>query len=269
MVAKASKPAKKNQERRALGYKEETRSGRAVTIILGLCIICSTIAFYTLKSPIPTAIANHGRAAQRPGIDSAASNQKPNALPAMSEHAKLTDPSFSSGVSSADPSIPSALSPLAVNDSDLSYLRTKDLLIPVEGITASQLHDTFYSERSEGRIHQALDIMAPQGAPVLACAGGSVKLLTSARGGTMIYVIDPSGLFVYYYAHLQRYADGMSDGKQVSRGEVIGYVGDTGNAGPGNFHLHFGISKVTTPGKWSGGQPINPYPLLSEPKNRP
>jgi peptidoglycan LD-endopeptidase LytH len=124
------------------------------------------------------------------------------------------------------------------------------------------LRDTFYSGRSEGRIHQALDIMAAQGTAVLASADGRVRLFSSDRGGTMIYVTDSSALYVYYYGHLQGYADGMYEGKQVVRGEVIGYVGDTGNAGAGNFHLHFGIAKVTAPGKWSGGEPINPYPLL-------
>ena len=78
----------------------------------------------------------------------------------------------------------------------------------------------------------------------------------------MVYETDPSGLYVYTYGHLQRYADGLYDGKGVKRGEVIGYVGDTGNAGPGNYHVHFAISKVSSPGKWSGGDPINPYPFL-------
>jgi len=151
---------------------------------------------------------------------------------------------------------------LAITESDLGYLRAKNLLIPVAGITSEQLRDSFYEGRSEGRIHQALDIMAPQGTPVIASADGKVKLYTSERGGIMIYVADPSGPYVYYYGHLQRYAEGIYDGRDVSRGEVIAYVGDTGNAGAGNYHLHFGISKVAAQGKWSGGEPINPYPLL-------
>ncbi|HSB08060.1 MAG TPA: M23 family metallopeptidase [Blastocatellia bacterium] len=152
---------------------------------------------------------------------------------------------------------------VSINDADLSILSTRKLLIPVEGIPASQLRDSFYDGRSEGRIHQALDIMAPQNAPVLATADGVVvKLYQSARGGTMLYQSDPSGLFVYYYAHLSRYADGISEGRQLRRGDVIAFVGDTGNAGPGNFHLHFGISRMSAPGRWSGGEPIDPYPLL-------
>jgi murein DD-endopeptidase MepM/ murein hydrolase activator NlpD len=106
--------------------------------------------------------------------------------------------------------------------------------------------------------------MAPAGTPVLATTGGKLKLHESERGGLMLYQTDALRPFVYYYAHLQRYAEGVYEGKAVRRGELIAYVGDTGNAGKGNFHLHFGISKVAGPGKWSGGEPINPYPLLSE-----
>lgn len=152
---------------------------------------------------------------------------------------------------------------LAVTESDFASLKSKGLLIPVAGVTAEQLRDSFYEGRSEGRMHQALDIMAPQGTPVIASADGKVKLYTSERGGIMIYVTDLSAPYVYYYGHLQRYAEGIYDGRQVLRGEIIAYVGDTGNAGPGNYHLHFGISKVATQGKWSGGEPINPYPLLT------
>jgi murein DD-endopeptidase MepM/ murein hydrolase activator NlpD len=151
-----------------------------------------------------------------------------------------------------------------VAEGDIGYLRTRSLLVPVAGVTISQLRDSFLDGRSEGRTHQALDIMAPLDTPVLATDDGKVmKLFQSDRGGIMIYQSDPSGSYVYYYGHLSRYADGMVDGKQVKRGEIIGYVGDTGNAGAGNYHLHFGISKMRAPGKWSGGAPINPYPLLA------
>ncbi|PYT05871.1 MAG: endopeptidase [Acidobacteria bacterium] len=151
-----------------------------------------------------------------------------------------------------------------VTQTDLDYLATRNLLVPVEGVKANQLRDTFNQARSEGRQHDAIDIMAPQGLPVLAADEGTViKLFQSERGGITLYQIDPSGRYVYYYAHLARYAEGIAEGKQVRRGDVIAYVGDTGNAGPGNFHLHFAISKITSPRQWSGGDPINPYPLLA------
>jgi murein DD-endopeptidase MepM/ murein hydrolase activator NlpD len=140
----------------------------------------------------------------------------------------------------------------------------RNLLIPVSGVPASRLRDTFTQARSEGRQHDAIDIMAPQGTPVVATTDGVVlKLFQSDRGGVTLYELDPSGRYVYYYAHLMRYADDITEGKQLRRGDVIAYVGDTGNAGAGNFHLHFAISKLTSPRKWSGGDPINPYPFLA------
>jgi murein DD-endopeptidase MepM/ murein hydrolase activator NlpD len=106
--------------------------------------------------------------------------------------------------------------------------------------------------------------MAPRDTPVLATDDGRImKLHQSDRGGIMLYQSDGSGVYVYCYGHLTRYAEGISEGMPVKRGEVIAYVGDTGNAGPGNYHLHFGISKMNAPGRWSGGEPINPYPFLT------
>jgi peptidoglycan LD-endopeptidase LytH len=159
---------------------------------------------------------------------------------------------------------PTSSAPGLVNESDIATLKSKNLLIPVSGVNAGQLRDTFYDGRSEGRMHQALDIMAAGGTPVLAAADGTVaRLFQSEKGGITLYQADPSGLYIYYYAHLQRYADGISQGQTIHRGDVIAYVGDTGNAGPGNYHLHFAISKPSAPGKWSGGIPIDPYLIFT------
>jgi hypothetical protein len=107
------------------------------------------------------------------------------------------------------------------------------LLLPVQGITAAQLQDTFTDARSEGRVHDAIDILAPAGTPVLAVADGTIeKLFDSDRGGLTVYQFEPGGRYCYYYAHLQRYADGLAEKQQVKRGQVIGYVGSTGNASP-------------------------------------
>jgi murein DD-endopeptidase MepM/ murein hydrolase activator NlpD len=109
--------------------------------------------------------------------------------------------------------------------------------------------------------------MAPGGAPVLAAADGKiVKFHDSVPGGITIYEQSVDGKYVYYYAHLQRRADGLKEGDQVRQGAVIGYVGDTGNAGPGNYHLHFSLIEVTDPKRLWEGNNINPYPLL---KNAP
>lgn len=179
--------------------------------------------------------------------------------PSATSEAKPDPP----GISAAPGTGSSVEGSSTITDADLELLRNRNLLIPVEGIKANQLRDTFSQSRSEGRSHDAIDIMSSQGVPVLATTDGVVvKLFQSVRGGITLYELDPSGLYAYYYAHLQGYADGIVEGKHLVRGETLGYVGDTGNAGPGNFHLHFAISKLTSSKKWSGGDPINPYPLL-------
>lgn len=137
------------------------------------------------------------------------------------------------------------------------------LLLPVQGIGVDQLHDTFTDARSEGRDHDAIDIMAPVGTPVLAVADGTVeKLFDSQRGGLTVYQFEPSGRLAYYYAHLQRYADGLAEGQAVKRGQVIGYVGATGNATPEAPHLHFAIFVLGPERRWWEGTAINPYPVL-------
>lgn len=137
------------------------------------------------------------------------------------------------------------------------------LIIPVAGIRASQLTDTYSDRRGGTRPHEAMDIMAPRGTPVLAAADGKiVKLFDSKPGGLTLYQFDPSESFAYYYAHLDRYAPGIAAGLQVKQGEVIGYVGSTGNAGPDAPHLHFAIFRLGPEKHWWQGTPINPYPFL-------
>lgn len=140
------------------------------------------------------------------------------------------------------------------------------LIIPVAGIRPDQLRDTFTDARSEGRSHDAIDIIAPRGAAVMAAADGTIaRLFTSDKGGVTLYQLSPDQKFVFYYAHLERYADGIKDGKQIKQGEVIAYVGDTGNAVPGNYHLHFAIWRIPDPKKYWEGENLNPFPLLRNP----
>jgi len=146
---------------------------------------------------------------------------------------------------------------------ETNYTGTLDLLIPVAGVRADQLLDTFSDARSEGRTHDAIDIPAAAGTPVLAAADGEIiKLFLSERGGTTVYQLSVDKKLVFYYAHLQGYADGLIEGRYVHRGDVIAYVGDTGNAGPGNYHLHFSIATIAEPKRYWEGSNINPYPLL-------
>ena len=151
----------------------------------------------------------------------------------------------------------------SVSSEDLEHLRSEGLQIPVAGVNSSQLRDSFSDARSEGRRHEAIDIPAPLATPVVSAADGIVgRLFNSRLGGTTLYCFDKTGQFVFYYAHLSGYADGVAERKAIRKGDVLGYVGDTGNAGPGNCHLHFAISKASTPWKWDGGDAIDPYPLL-------
>jgi peptidoglycan LD-endopeptidase LytH len=140
------------------------------------------------------------------------------------------------------------------------------LVVPVEGIRREQLSDTWGQSREAGRrAHEAIDIMAPRGTPVLAAAAGTVeKLFVSVRGGTTVYVRSADRRTIYYYAHLDRYAPGLAERQPVRAGQVIAYVGSTGDASPDAPHLHFGMSTARPDEGWWQGVPTNPYPLLRQ-----
>jgi peptidoglycan LD-endopeptidase LytH len=139
------------------------------------------------------------------------------------------------------------------------------LVIPVAGVDSHELRDSYHEPRSGGRQHRAIDIAAPRGTPVYAAADGTILRLHQGNlGGISIYQLDADGRTRYYYAHLFRYARGLREGQRVRRGEVIGYVGDTGNAGRGNYHLHFSVAILDDPRRWWEGTNLNPYPLLKE-----
>ncbi len=141
----------------------------------------------------------------------------------------------------------------------------RNLLIPVEGVIASELTDTFTDARGEGtRLHEAIDIMAPAGTPVLAATDGTIeRLFVSDAGGNTIYVRSSDRETIHYYAHLAAYAPGLREGQEVRRGERLGTVGSTGNAAPDAPHLHFAILRTTADAEWwEPATALNPYPLL-------
>lgn len=139
------------------------------------------------------------------------------------------------------------------------------LAIPVVGVKASDLTDTYDSARGSGRRHDAIDIMASEGTPVIAAADGTIEKLyfSNGGGGITIYERSPDGKWMYYYAHLQGYAPGLAEGQQVKRGQVIARVDHTGDAVASAPHLHFAINQMAPGERWWQGTAINPYPLLA------
>ncbi|MBZ2207222.1 M23 family metallopeptidase [Massilia soli] len=139
------------------------------------------------------------------------------------------------------------------------------LMIPVDGIKPSDISDNYNQPRGTDRTHEALDIMAPKGTKVFATADGKVaKLFNSKQGGLTVYQFDPTETYAYYYAHLDRYADGIKEGDVLKRGDLVGYVGVTGNSDPNGPHLHFAVFELTPEKQWWKGTPVNPYPLMGD-----
>jgi murein DD-endopeptidase MepM/ murein hydrolase activator NlpD len=155
--------------------------------------------------------------------------------------------------------------PAGVSADDYQYLRDRHLIIPVAHVPLAHIPDSFYDARDGQRRHNAVDIMAPRGTPVLAADKGHVlKLRKGGAGGITIYAVDPKSRFVYYYAHLDRYRKGIAEGDALEQGDTIGFVGTSGNAPPDIPHLHFQVMRMPEDGKWWTGIPVDPRPLFVE-----
>jgi murein DD-endopeptidase MepM/ murein hydrolase activator NlpD len=144
----------------------------------------------------------------------------------------------------------------------IEVLQRHRLLMPIEGVKVNAFKGAFVEQRSGegGHQHEAVDILAPRHTPVHAIEDGTIaKLFDSKAGGHTIYQFDPTERFAYYYAHLDRYADGLRDGQRVAAGEVIGYVGTSGNAPAGTPHLHFAIFELGPEKRWWKGEALDPY----------
>ncbi len=142
-------------------------------------------------------------------------------------------------------------------------LAARRLTIPVSGFPADKLVRSYHEARSGQREHEAIDILAPRNTPVVAVENGTIaKLFTSKAGGITVYQFDPGQQYSYYYAHLERYADGIKEGDHVQRGQVLGYVGTSGNAPKETPHLHFAVYRLTADRHWWEGTPIDPYDIL-------
>lgn len=155
--------------------------------------------------------------------------------------------------------------PMADLDADAvtARLRVAGLTMPVRGAAVDRLEDSFDAPRDGGRRHDAVDILAPRGTPVVAALDGTVRRAgTNALGGNVVWITDAANEFAFYYAHLDRHARGLREGMTVTRGTVLGTVGTTGNAPPDVPHLHFQVLRVMDPARWSNGTPLNPLPFL-------
>ena len=142
-------------------------------------------------------------------------------------------------------------------------LAARTLIIPVQGVDPSRVRDSYTAARG-GRTHDAVDIMAPRGTPVIAADAGTIfRLRRNEAGGITIYQLDPEERFVYYYAHLDRYEKGLVEGMSIRQGDVLGFVGTTGNAPKDTPHLHFQVMLYRGRGQYWGGEPINPHPYLT------
>lgn len=147
--------------------------------------------------------------------------------------------------------------------SDMEYLGTRHLVVPVAGANMSKVDDTFLDARDGDRVHRAIDILAPRGTPILSADDGKIlRMSTNTLGGITMYTIDPANRIVYYYAHMDHYNDAMSPGRAIVRGDTLGFVGTTGNAPKDTPHLHFQVMRWPADGKYWNGEPIDPFEYL-------
>ncbi len=225
-------------------------------LLLGCLALITVMVWQVQKRYGPQGEQARGKTASATPLVPAAQPPQNDALvPPSSSPGSATASQPAAGASISNSAEPSP--------SSLSFVGQVKLIVPVAGVSPNQLQDTFADSRSEGRVHDAIDIPAPLGTPVMAAADGEiVKLFWSDRGGTTIYQLSADQKLIYYYAHLQGYAAGLAEGKRVRQGEVIGFVGDSGNAGAGNYHLHFAIAITSDPKRYWEGTNINPYPIL-------
>ena len=250
------------------------RGGRVLAGLLlfaaGVLVGANAVYFWmTRERPDPTAAlvfererTQHGRSYAGVGTDRSATATRNPAERRPGDAAPVAIPPGSPPAGAEDTGPPRPVPPDAVPVRPTR--NPSGLVVPVQGVAPGELHDTFSDARGEDRSHEALDIMAPRGTPVLAVADGHVeKLFDSKPGGLTIYQFDPAGRHAYYYAHLDRYATGLEEGDAVEQGQVIGYVGSTGNASDEAPHLHFGIFELGPEKRWWEGTAINPYPLLA------
>jgi murein DD-endopeptidase MepM/ murein hydrolase activator NlpD len=228
--------------------KSKGRQRGAVIPALALCFTLGMASGWFLRS----------RGAPQPAVlpaELAIEASSPAAAPAAA--ATTSDEPL---IEAAPPEPVTSLTALSAGTT-LELLRNRDLALPIDAASVDAMQGGFEERRDAGgRGHEAVDIRAPRNTPVRAVDDGVIaKLFNSKAGGITLYQYDPSGRFCYYYAHLERYADGIKEGQRISRGEVLGYVGTSGNAPPNTPHLHFAVFELDAERRWWKGRPIDPY----------
>ena len=242
----------------------------AATLLLALAAL-----IWYLSKASPTPVTPITPPAATSELPAATGDANPSASPAATiaptESAQSQNVSTSVEPSTSPTGTPAPAAPqttpapVSSADAHATSSASAQLVVPVAGVRPEQLQDTYTQSRSEGRTHNAIDIMAARNTPVLAATDGTIiKLFNSERGGITLYQLGTDQRTVYYYAHLERYADGITENRFARRGEIIGYVGDSGNAGRDNCHLHFSIWTVSDPKRFWEGENVNPYPLLTK-----
>lgn len=231
-----------------------------LTLLLGVVLGVVGTVLYLGRD-----VAATGTPAPGPAVTPAPAAAPPAATPPPAAPANAN----AAGVPLPAGELPEVVTPAPVSPAATSVeMNVKpaigQLLVPVAGVSAKELTDTFNQPRGTERRHEALDIMAAKGTPVLAVADGKVvKLFNSKQGGLTVYQFDPSEKYAYYYAHLDSYAPDLKEGQQLRRGQMVGYVGVTGNSDANAPHLHFAIFELGADKNWWQGTPVNPYPYVT------
>ncbi len=207
------------------------------------------------------------RVGRQPQASEAAVPAEPWGGAAHEEAGGALEPADNKPAPTTGTGVPTGIPPVAslpaAEGGDTAALRDRKLEMPVEGVKPEQLTRQFTEMRGGNHEHEALDILAPRNTPVRAVEDGTIaKLFLSKAGGNTIYQFDPSGTYCYYYAHLERYAGGLDEGDTVRKGQIIGYVGTSGNAPANTPHLHFAIFRLTPEKHWWEGIAIDPYDVL-------
>jgi peptidoglycan LD-endopeptidase LytH len=230
-------------------------------LAIGLVLFVGGLAFYAGRSSVPPSVAVTP-APEAPDVSSGAMPAEQSRARTESIPAVTPPPVVEPNAELKGPTLPHTVDGQLPGDA--APLHARGLGLPLVNLKPADIHDTFAQARDGGeRRHEATDIMAPKGTPVVAVDTGIIaKLFTSKPGGLTIYQFDPSQKYAYYYAHLDGYAEGLREGMLVKKGDRIGYVGVTGNADPSGPHLHFAIFELGPEKHWWEGKPINPYPIL-------